>query len=139
MLLVFFCKQKTAYEMRMSDWSSDVCSSDLIQPHLGVVNGAVRAALAGISLASLVKPLPLAGGVWGGPVAATNPTNIPSPNPSATGEGRKEPDTTPRHSSTSNRHNQKRKQRHTHTTTEGPRHKKPPPHPRPSSNHPPST
>src|SRR3546814_12396496 len=29
-LLVFFCffKQKTAYEMRISDWSSDVCSSD---------------------------------------------------------------------------------------------------------------
>src|SRR3546814_8458794 len=27
--LVFFFKQKTAYEMRMSDWSSDVCSSDL--------------------------------------------------------------------------------------------------------------
>src|SRR3546814_6162662 len=26
----FFCKQKTAYEMRISDWSSDVCSSDLI-------------------------------------------------------------------------------------------------------------
>src|SRR3546814_4440541 len=26
---MFFCKQKTAYEMRMSDWSSDVCSSDL--------------------------------------------------------------------------------------------------------------
>src|SRR3546814_9969242 len=26
---VFFFKQKTAYEMRMSDWSSDVCSSDL--------------------------------------------------------------------------------------------------------------
>src|SRR3546814_7263701 len=25
----FFCKQKTAYEMRSSDWSSDVCSSDL--------------------------------------------------------------------------------------------------------------
>src|SRR3546814_17761593 len=25
----FFCKQKTAYEMRISDWSSDVCSSDL--------------------------------------------------------------------------------------------------------------
>src|SRR3546814_14089718 len=24
-----FCKQKTAYEMRISDWSSDVCSSDL--------------------------------------------------------------------------------------------------------------
>src|SRR3546814_5360377 len=28
-LLCFFCKQKTAYEMRISDWSSDVCSSDL--------------------------------------------------------------------------------------------------------------
>src|SRR3546814_9728662 len=29
-LCVFF-KQKTAYEMRISDWSSDVCSSDLLQ------------------------------------------------------------------------------------------------------------
>src|SRR3546814_5185289 len=28
--LVFFFKQKTAYEMRISDWSSDVCSSDLL-------------------------------------------------------------------------------------------------------------
>src|SRR3546814_1707578 len=27
--LCFLCKQKTAYEMRISDWSSDVCSSDL--------------------------------------------------------------------------------------------------------------
>src|SRR3546814_1214369 len=37
MLIVFCCfsffffKQKTAYEMRISDWSSDVCSSDLVQ------------------------------------------------------------------------------------------------------------
>src|SRR3546814_8912718 len=29
MVFVFFFKQKTAYEMRISDWSSDVCSSDL--------------------------------------------------------------------------------------------------------------
>src|SRR3546814_8578297 len=29
LLLFFFFKQKTAYEMRISDWSSDVCSSDL--------------------------------------------------------------------------------------------------------------
>src|SRR3546814_5072386 len=29
LLLCFFFKQKTAYEMRISDWSSDVCSSDL--------------------------------------------------------------------------------------------------------------
>src|SRR3546814_8703370 len=28
-ICVFFFKQKTAYEMRISDWSSDVCSSDL--------------------------------------------------------------------------------------------------------------
>src|SRR3546814_7230150 len=28
-IFVFFFKQKTAYEMRISDWSSDVCSSDL--------------------------------------------------------------------------------------------------------------
>src|SRR3546814_6365681 len=27
---MFFFKQKTAYEMRISDWSSDVCSSDLV-------------------------------------------------------------------------------------------------------------
>src|SRR3546814_4436037 len=29
LLYFFFFKQKTAYEMRISDWSSDVCSSDL--------------------------------------------------------------------------------------------------------------
>src|SRR3546814_6318591 len=32
----FFFKQKTAYEMRISDWSSDVCSSDLLDK---VING----------------------------------------------------------------------------------------------------
>src|SRR3546814_11352914 len=33
--MLFFCffKQKTAYEMRISDWSSDVCSSDLVGAH----------------------------------------------------------------------------------------------------------
>src|SRR3546814_10640093 len=29
LVLFFFFKQKTAYELRISDWSSDVCSSDL--------------------------------------------------------------------------------------------------------------
>src|SRR3546814_5543975 len=29
LIIFFFFKQKTAYEMRISDWSSDVCSSDL--------------------------------------------------------------------------------------------------------------
>src|SRR3546814_4432894 len=43
-LVVFFCclfcffKQKTAYEMRISDWSSDVCSSDLAV-NLGLAGG----------------------------------------------------------------------------------------------------
>src|SRR3546814_5579877 len=32
-LSLFFFKQKTAYEMRISDWSSDVCSSDLLSTH----------------------------------------------------------------------------------------------------------
>src|SRR3546814_18462351 len=36
LLCVFFFKQKTAYEMRISDWSSDVCSSDL-PAHTGIV------------------------------------------------------------------------------------------------------
>src|SRR3546814_5351386 len=30
LVIFFFFKQKTAYEMRISDWSSDVCSSDLL-------------------------------------------------------------------------------------------------------------
>src|SRR3546814_10564538 len=38
-MFFFFFKQKTAYEMRISDWSSDVCSSDLAHrgvKHLGI-------------------------------------------------------------------------------------------------------
>src|SRR3546814_8813026 len=35
----FFFKQKTAYEMRISDWSSDVCSSDLGARRLGLAKG----------------------------------------------------------------------------------------------------
>src|SRR3546814_9244668 len=40
---IFFFKQKTAYEMRISDWSSDVCSSDLFRgnrPHVPFEIGA---------------------------------------------------------------------------------------------------
>src|SRR3546814_1876042 len=40
LLCVFvFFKQKTAYEMRISDWSSDVCSSDLFFVNFGMVLG----------------------------------------------------------------------------------------------------
>src|SRR3546814_16862170 len=41
--MVFLFKQKTAYEMRISDWSSDVCSSDLVEVLLRAQVG--RAAL----------------------------------------------------------------------------------------------
>src|SRR3546814_11061841 len=37
--MCFFLKQKTAYEMRISDWSSDVCSSDLIGGRAGADPG----------------------------------------------------------------------------------------------------
>src|SRR3546814_6240516 len=37
---IFFFKQKTAYEMRISDWSSDVCSSDLAVLHRRAALGA---------------------------------------------------------------------------------------------------
>src|SRR3546814_1549285 len=36
-VVFFFFKQKTAYEMRISDWSSDVCSSDLYVDHGGAM------------------------------------------------------------------------------------------------------
>src|SRR3546814_6417371 len=37
--MIFFFKQKTAYEMRISDWSSDVCSSDLARQPRGDLAG----------------------------------------------------------------------------------------------------
>src|SRR3546814_4336014 len=42
MCFFFFFKQKTAYEMRISDWSSDVCSSDLLPPDLPLQHGLLR-------------------------------------------------------------------------------------------------
>src|SRR3546814_5831659 len=52
-MYVFFFKQKTAYEMRISDWSSDVCSSDRravvgtqVVPQCATVERAHRMALA---------------------------------------------------------------------------------------------
>src|SRR3546814_6685472 len=38
----FFFKQKTAYEMRISDWSSDVCSSDLNHRNLPILQPELR-------------------------------------------------------------------------------------------------
>src|SRR3546814_13594128 len=45
MVLFFFFKQKTAYEMRISDWSSDVCSSDLGVERLALARQVVLALL----------------------------------------------------------------------------------------------
>src|SRR3546814_3421502 len=39
---MFFFKQKTAYEMRISDWSSDVCSSDFLRHRLAGLVGLDR-------------------------------------------------------------------------------------------------
>src|SRR3546814_2516733 len=39
-MFFFFLKQKTAYEMRISDWSSDVCSSDLLIAAANAQHGA---------------------------------------------------------------------------------------------------
>src|SRR3546814_6423863 len=56
----FFFKQKTAYEMRISDWSSDVCSSDLaVQPVRPAARGGRRRRLFFAALAvELSDPQP---------------------------------------------------------------------------------
>src|SRR3546814_6445094 len=41
-VFLFFFKQKHAYEMRIRDWSSDVCSSDLLIRELGTVEFSMR-------------------------------------------------------------------------------------------------
>src|SRR3546814_3355182 len=47
----FFFKQKTAYEMRISDWSSDVCSSDLIGRRKVIIGGLAVFTLASVGCA----------------------------------------------------------------------------------------
>src|SRR3546814_20660475 len=51
MMVLFFFKHKTAYELRISDWSSDVCSSDLPTPH-GIP------AFAGMTKLGMITPHP---------------------------------------------------------------------------------
>src|SRR3546814_6245163 len=59
MYCFFFFKQKTAYDMRISDWSSDVCSSDLLRtlPTWQSVSGLVGS-LEGFKVAGLCARLP---------------------------------------------------------------------------------
>src|SRR3546814_10608510 len=53
-MFVFFFRQKTAYEMRISDWSSDVCSSDLMLTGLGLRISGLLVDLSGGSLPLLL-------------------------------------------------------------------------------------
>src|SRR3546814_8225610 len=56
--LGFFFKQKTAYEMRISDWSSDVCSSDLGDgDRIGAIDGKGRIVWGDQLLAILAEPV----------------------------------------------------------------------------------
>src|SRR3546814_18347368 len=59
MTIFFLFKQKTAYEMRISDWSSDVCSSDLgdARSHPCTMGAAVRRQRAGVGSAEAERPL----------------------------------------------------------------------------------
>src|ERR1043165_1704210 len=60
---VFFCKQKTAYEIRARDWSSDVCSSDLLRLY-GEKRQYVK---------ELTNPVSLREGAFGGLNAGNSP------------------------------------------------------------------
>src|SRR3546814_5003124 len=53
----FFFKQKTAYEMRISDWSSDVCSSDLIPERAAIVRRIFSMTLDGTGQHSIAATL----------------------------------------------------------------------------------
>src|SRR3546814_3827033 len=67
---MFFYKQKTAYEMRISDWSSDVCSSDLI-PAAGATPGsAFRGILSNGTKSYLVSARPVASSSAGAQTSA---------------------------------------------------------------------
>src|SRR3546814_16806984 len=67
---LFFFKQKTAYEMRISDWSSDVCSSDLLPlaapaaASEGPLAGLFHPAVADWFTASFGMPTPVQQQAW---------------------------------------------------------------------------
>src|SRR3546814_10685932 len=82
---VFFFKQKTAYEMRISDWSSDVCSSDLktvspVRDPVSRIPCRDDSPMAKLSLMLLAAPLATAG--FSLPAAA---------NPAAQDDGERPP------------------------------------------------
>src|SRR3546814_7528634 len=64
-MIFFFYQQKTAYELRISDWSSDVCSSDLIRLRVSIAAFALAAILIldnlGVNVTALVAGLGIGG------------------------------------------------------------------------------
>src|SRR3546814_15604827 len=79
-MIVFFFKQKTAYEMRISDWSSDVCSSDL----LGIVGEKILVPAEDGSADSEAVFISVIGdeakGLPAGADGAASALNVPEPN-----------------------------------------------------------
>src|SRR3546814_10708961 len=71
LFFLFFFKQKTAYEMRISDWSSDVCSSDLQFAVWGESQGGHAALWTAIAAKSYAPELRLVG-----TAAAAPPTDL---------------------------------------------------------------
>src|SRR3546814_5689368 len=67
-VLFFFVKQKTAYEMRISDWSSDVCSSDLDMAILTGLLGIDRMTRTAVGMGYDVHRLVAAKPLWIGGV-----------------------------------------------------------------------
>src|SRR3546814_6063692 len=63
-IFFFFFKQKTAYEMRISDWSSDVCSSDLARALCPMVERLVVIARLDLLLAALEPGIAEVGGLF---------------------------------------------------------------------------
>src|SRR3546814_1795938 len=70
LVFFFFFKQKTAYEMRISDWSSDVCSSDLqfdqqiVDARVEEFRDQVKRRIAGHMTEDQFKPLRLKNGLY---------------------------------------------------------------------------
>src|SRR3546814_7228353 len=54
----FFFKQKTAYEMRISDWSSDVCSSDLLEQGQPMIHARLPPPVADRRIERIARRLP---------------------------------------------------------------------------------
>src|SRR3546814_9130395 len=84
-MLFFFFKQKTAYEMRISDWSSDVCSSDLPDPG----KPQVGVSAAGVQAVERVKKDPIYQGIAGSAAegardAAAQSVAVPTAPPAGT-------------------------------------------------------